>query len=160
MKIRYAGIAVLVIVLDQITKWMATANLSYNSPVQMMPSFNFRLLHNHGAAFSFLSDAGGWQRWFFTIIASVISCVLVVWIYRLKPHERLLGLALSLVLGGAVGNLIDRVRFGYVVDFLDFFYKHHHWPAFNVADAAICVGTVLLLITSFQAEEDPADSKT
>ena len=104
------------------------------------------LAHNYGAAFSFLSDAGGWQRWLFTGLASVVTVVLVIWLLRLTAKERMLAAALSLVIGGAVGNLIDRIINGYVVDFIDVYYRDWHWPAFNVADSAISCGIVLLLI--------------
>ncbi len=157
MKKIYFGIAVLIIIIDQITKWVASSTLTIHEQNPVMPSFNFTLMHNYGAAFSFLSDAGGWQRWFFTIIAVVISIVLVVWITRLKTHEKWLGFALSLVLGGAIGNLIDRVAYGYVVDFIQWYYDRFYWPAFNIADAAISVGAVILLVSSFFADEDTND---
>jgi len=114
-------------------------------------------MHNEGAAFSFLADAGGWQRWFFSVLAFVISIVLIVWIKRLKTEEKMLAVSLSLILGGAVGNLIDRVRFGYVVDFIDVYYDAMHWPAFNIADSAITIGAVWMIITSFR---QPAEEKT
>jgi len=161
MRAVYAGIAVAIIVVDQITKWLANTQLTLHEQNPVMASFNLTLMYNHGAAFSFLSDAGGWQRWFFTIVAAVISVVLVVWIFRLKPHEKWLGIALSLILGGAIGNLIDRVIFGYVIDFIQWYYDRFYWPAFNIADSAICVGTILLLITSFfDSSEDKDISAT
>jgi len=154
MKKVYFGIAIVVIVLDQITKWVASSSLTLHEQNPVMPSFNFTLMHNYGAAFSFLSNAGGWQRWFFTIIAIVISIVLMVWITRLKANEKWLGIALGLVLGGAIGNLIDRMAYGYVVDFIQWYYDRFYWPAFNIADAAISVGAVILLLTSFFGDED------
>lgn len=114
-----------------------------------MPYFNLTYVHNTGAAFSFLSEAGGWQRWFFAVLALVISAVLSVWLARLQKHETLLALALSLVLGGAIGNLIDRLAYGYVIDFLDVYYDTWHWPAFNIADSAITLGVMLMLAESF-----------
>lgn len=153
MKKIYFGIAIVVIVIDQITKWVASSSLTLHEQNPVMPSFNFTLMHNYGAAFSFLSNAGGWQRWFFTIIAIVISIVLVVWITRLKSNEKWLGVALGLVLGGAIGNLIDRMAYGYVVDFIQWYYDRFYWPAFNIADAAISVGAVILLLTSFFGDE-------
>jgi signal peptidase II len=105
-------------------------------------------VHNTGAAFSFLSDAGGWQRWLFAALAIIISGVLAVWLARLQKHETLLAVALSLVLGGAIGNLIDRVAYGYVIDFLDVYYQDWHWPAFNIADSAITLGVILMLAES------------
>lgn len=141
------GIAVLVVVLDQITKEMATALLVYNRPIPVLPVFEWRLLHNTGAAFSFLSDAGGWQRWFFTGLSSVVGMVIAVWIARLPRSQALLAAALSLILGGAVGNLIDRVRFGYVVDFISVhWFGKAYFPAFNIADAGITVGAGLLIL--------------
>ena len=114
-----------------------------------MPYFNLTYVHNTGAAFSFLSEAGGWQRWFFAGLAILISAVIAVWLARLKQHETLLAMALSLVLGGAIGNLIDRLVYGYVIDFLDVYYGNWHWPAFNIADSAITLGVILMLVESF-----------
>lgn len=107
------------------------------------------LAHNYGAAFSFLSDAGGWQRWLFTVLASVVSVVLIVWLLRLPKDEQVTAAALGLIIGGAVGNLVDRVMLGYVVDFIDVYYKTSHWPAFNLADSAITGGVILLLVDGF-----------
>ncbi len=108
------------------------------------------LVFNKGAAFSFLSDAGGWQRWFFTGLSSLVSVALLVWLLRLKSDERLTAVSLALILGGALGNLIDRIRLGQVVDFLDFHWQQSHWPAFNLADSAITVGVVLMLLCSLR----------
>ncbi len=148
-----------VLLLDQATKLWAAAALAYATPVALLPFFNLTLVHNTGAAFSFLADAGGWQRGFFIVLSGVVSAVLVVWIWRLPRTQRLLGFALALVLGGAVGNLVDRVAYGYVIDFLDLHAAGWHWPAFNVADSAITCGVVLLLVDGFfggrAAERDP-----
>ncbi len=157
MKKVYFGIAIIAIVLDQITKWMASTHLTMHEQNPVMPSFNLTLMHNYGAAFSFLSNAGGWQRWFFTIVAIVISIVLIVWITRLKPNEKWLGVSLGLVLGGAIGNLIDRMAYGYVIDFIQWYYDRFYWPAFNIADAAISVGAVMLLLSSFFTDEQAPD---
>lgn len=159
MKIVYFSIAVLAIIIDQLTKWMASTHLTLHEQNPVMPSFNLTLMHNYGAAFSFLSNAGGWQRWFFTIVAVVISIVLIVWITRLKSNERWLGISLALVLGGAIGNLIDRVAYGYVVDFIQWYYDRFYWPAFNIADSAIFVGAGMLLLSSFFADE-PGEKET
>lgn len=159
MKIVYFGIAILAIVTDQLTKWMASSHLTLHEQNPVMPFFNLTLMHNYGAAFSFLSNAGGWQRWFFTIVAIVISVVLVVWITRLKDNEKWLGISLSLVLGGAIGNLIDRLAYGYVVDFIQWYYDRFYWPAFNIADSAIFLGAAMLLISSFFADEEPDKKK-
>ena len=139
-------LAGIIVVADQITKTIASAELIMYKAVAVMPMFNFTLMHNEGAAFSFLHDAGGWQRWLFTAISLIVSIVLVFWIKNLKAEEKYQALAYSLVLGGAVGNLIDRVRFGYVVDFIEIYYKQYSWPAFNIADSAICIGVVVLII--------------
>lgn len=145
----WLGLAAVIIVLDQISKLWISSHFVYGESLSLIPYFNFVLAHNTGAAFSFLSDAGGWQRWFFSIIALVAS----VWIVRmLRQHapETLFCLSLALVLGGALGNLIDRVAYGYVVDFIDFYIESWHFPAFNVADSAISVGAVLLILDSFR----------
>jgi signal peptidase II len=139
------GLALLVLAVDQATKLWAAGTLDYGMPVTVLPFFNLTLVHNTGAAFSFLADAGGWQRIFFIVVSGVVSLVLAAWLWRLPRDARLLGIALALVLGGAVGNLVDRVAYGYVIDFLDFHAAGWHWPAFNVADSAISCGVVLLL---------------
>ncbi len=135
-----------IIALDWWTKGLATESLTLYRPVEINPWLNMTLAHNYGAAFSFLSDAGGWQRWFFSVLASVVTVVLIVWLMRLPKDEQVTGAALGLIIGGAVGNLIDRINFGYVVDFIDVYYKTSHWPAFNLADSAITGGVILLLI--------------
>lgn len=141
---RWYALAALIVILDQVSKHWISATLSYGEPVVFTPFFNFTLLHNPGAAFSFLSEAGGWQRWFFTAVAIVISVVLVVWIARIA-HRRYEALALALILGGALGNVYDRVLFGYVVDFIVVHYEDYYWPAFNIADAAITLGAGVLI---------------
>ena len=150
---KWFGISVLVIVLDQITKYVASHMLLMHEPVAILPFFNFTLMHNPGAAFSFLADQDGWQRWLFAGLALGVSIVLAIWLHRLKTHEKWLALALSLVLGGAIGNLIDRVYYGYVIDFIDVYYNTSHWPAFNIADAAISIGAVMLIIDTFRSKE-------
>lgn len=142
---RWYILAIVVIVLDQISKHWVSAALTYGEPVVFTPFFNFTLLHNPGAAFSFLSDAGGWQRWFFTVVAAVVSVVLVIWLARVS-EKRYEALALALILGGAIGNLYDRVVLGYVVDFIVVHYQDYYWPAFNIADSAITVGAALLIL--------------
>jgi len=132
--------------------------LALYETVAIMPYFNLTMAHNHGAAFSFLAQAGGWQRWFFTVLALVISTVLVVWLAKLKPEAKLEAISLSLVIGGAIGNVIDRICYGYVIDFLDIYIGSSHWPAFNVADSAICIGAVLLIIDSIKSEPESQTS--
>lgn len=153
---RWYGLALLILVLDQLSKAWASTQLSYGEPWVITGFFNLTLLHNTGAAFSFLSDAGGWQRWFFGVVAAVVSVVLVVWLARLGDQRRLESLALALVLGGAVGNLIDRVWLGYVVDFIVLHYDTYYWPAFNLADSAIVGGAGLLLISGWKTPSRPA----
>lgn len=143
--VKWYGIALLVILLDQITKGLATHFLVLHQPEAITGFFNFTLRHNLGAAFSMFHDAGGWQRWFLAALAAGVSILLVVWIARLPKQKWLEALALALVLGGALGNLYDRVLLGYVVDFIVVHYKQHEWPAFNIADSAICVGAGLLV---------------
>ncbi len=147
--LKWFGLSVIIIILDQWSKLSVTAAMQLYESIQIMPYFNLTYVRNEGAAFSFLSDAGGWQRWLFAGLASIISIMITVWIVRLKKQELLLAVALSLVLGGAIGNLIDRVAYGYVIDFLDVYYEDKHWPAFNVADSAICVGVFLMLLENF-----------
>lgn len=139
-------IAAVVVALDLWTKSLATQMLQYGRPVEILPVLDFTLLHNRGAAFSFLSSAGGWQRWVFTIIALAVSIVLVVWTLQLKPHERWLSVTLPLILGGALGNLHDRLTLGYVVDFVHFHWQGRYFPAFNIADAAITAGAIMMII--------------
>ena len=135
-----------IVVLDLWTKSLATESLTLYRPVELTSWLNMTLAHNYGAAFSFLSDAGGWQRWLFTGLASVVTLVLMVWLLRLQAGEKLTGAALGLIIGGAIGNLADRVKHGYVVDFIDVYYRDWHWPAFNLADSAITCGVILLLV--------------
>jgi len=129
--------------------------------IPVIPSFfNLTLAHNYGAAFSFLNIPGGQQRWFFTGISAIVSIVLIVWLWRLSKAEKWLGIALALVLGGAIGNLIDRAMQGYVVDFIQVYYKDWYFPSFNIADSAIFCGTVLLLgLTIFEKPADTPDDK-
>lgn len=142
----WLGLTVLAIVLDQWTKSIASANLTYGEAKAVFTGLDWTLLHNHGAAFSFLSDAGGWQRYLFTGLAVLVSVIFVVWLLRLPKNASILAAGIALVLGGAVGNLIDRVSLGYVVDFISVYYQNHYFPAFNIADSAITLGTIFLII--------------
>jgi len=155
----WLGISVLVLVLDWQTKQIASEALVLYRPQEVFPWLNMTLAHNYGAAFSFLNNAGGWQRWFFIALSSVVSLVLLVWLLRLPRPEWRMGLSLALIIGGAVGNLVDRVRLGYVVDFADVYYRNWHFPAFNVADLAITAGVLLLLLDgiyqSFKGDGSP-----
>lgn len=147
--LKWLWLSFVVLILDQITKLAVAANMQLYQSIQVLPFFNLTYVHNTGAAFSFLSEAGGWQRWFFAALAFVISVVITMWLARLKRHETLLAVSLALVLGGAVGNLIDRLAYGYVIDFLDVYYQDWHWPAFNIADSAITIGVALMIAESF-----------
>ena len=143
----------LVLLVDQLTKQVVIANMQLFDSIELLPVFNLTYVRNYGAAFSFLSDAGGWQRWFFTLIAVAISVVLAVWLARNGKAPLKLNMALALVLAGAVGNLIDRSIYGYVIDFLHVYYQNWHYPAFNIADSAICIGAALLIWDSFSNNE-------
>ena len=139
-----------VVGLDQATKFLVTRFLDLYERVDVLPVLDFTLLHNTGAAFSILADASGWQRGFFITLAAGVSLALIVWLWRLPRGERLLSIALSLIIGGAIGNVIDRIAHGYVVDFI-----HAHWgaayfPAFNIADSAITIGAALLMLDAFR----------
>ena len=149
----WVGLSIVAIILDQWTKWIATEHLIYGQQNPVLPFLNWTLLHNYGAAFSFLSDAGGWQRYFFTGLAGVVSIIFLFWLMRMPKKMMVLPAAIALILGGAVGNLIDRVSLGYVVDFIHFYYNNSHFPAFNIADSAITLGTILLLIDTFFLEK-------
>lgn len=142
---RFLWITLAVCVADQVTKHYALLHLR-NTDIPLAPFLKFSLAFNTGAAFSFLSDAGGWQNLFFVGVAFVISVVILFMIRRLGANDTQVAVALTLVLGGAAGNVIDRVRFGYVVDFIDVYYRAWHWPTFNVADSAITIGAVLLVM--------------
>ena len=141
---RWLAVAGMVVFADLATKEWVTQSLQYGESREILPFFNLVLVHNSGAAFSFLAGAGGWQRWFFTAVAVAIS-VVIVWMLRKPGNGRLLNAALALVLGGAIGNLFDRVTLGHVVDFVQLHAAGHFFPAFNVADSAITVGVALLI---------------
>ena len=143
--LRWLWLSLIVIVLDQATKqWFESSFMVYEV-VNVLPFFNLTLVYNEGAAFSFLSDQSGWQRWFLAAVAAVVTSVLVLWLRGLQQQEKLTAISLGLIIGGAVGNLIDRLLFGHVIDFLDFYIGQYHWPAFNIADSAIFIGVVLMI---------------
>ena len=144
---RWLGLSALVIVLDQISKMWITSHFAYGENYYVLGVFNLVLAHNTGAAFSFLSGAGRMQRWLFSIIA-IVASGWIVWLLRKFSAQTLFALALSLILGGALGNLVDRIAYGYVVDFLSFHWGEHYFPAFNIADSAITVGATLMFLDS------------
>ncbi|MBM3375606.1 MAG: lipoprotein signal peptidase [Betaproteobacteria bacterium] len=141
----WLSIAGLVLLADQATKWLVLQTMPLGEVIPITGFFNLVHVRNPGAAFSFLADAGGWQRWLFAFFAIGVSAVLIVMI-RKAPDQRLFCLAAALIIGGAIGNLIDRLVFGEVIDFLDFFWNQWHWPAFNLADSAITIGAVVMIL--------------
>ncbi len=143
----------LVLILDQLSKIWIDISMHLYQSTSVFPGFSITYAHNYGAAFSFLSDAGGWQRWFFAALAAGISIGLVIYLKSLKQDETLLAVSLSLILGGAIGNLIDRVIYGYVIDFLDVYYQAYHWPVFNIADSAITIGVAFMLYESLVVKD-------
>jgi len=161
--LKWLWLTVAIVVLDQISKQWVSHSLEMYRAVEIMPLLNLFLAHNPGAAFSFLSEAGGWQRWLFTLVALLVSAGLVLWLNKLPARERLMAIGLAFVLGGALGNVIDRILYGYVIDFIQFYYHAQSclpgfsprhigpdslciWPSFNLADSAITVGAVCLIL--------------
>ena len=142
--LRYLAIAIVTLLLDQLSKWSALSNLQLGVPEPVLPFLNWLLLFNPGAAFSFLAQGSGWQRWFFTGLGLVASAY-ILWLLRKSLTDKMLCWALSLILGGALGNVLDRIMYGAVVDFIDLHYANWHWPAFNIADSAICIGAALII---------------
>lgn len=161
-KLAWLWLSLLLIVADQISKHWFVANFNLYEQMVVIPDiFSWTLAYNRGAAFSFLANEAGWQRWFFAIIALAVSVVLVVWLKRLKANETWLAIALALVLGGALGNLYDRVVLGYVVDFILVHWKTQwYFPAFNIADSAITVGAVMLALDMFRGKKSDNSSTT
>ena len=152
---RWLWLSLMVVLLDQASKQLIVASFMLYENQEILPVFNLTLVYNKGAAFSFLSDQSGWQRWFLAGVAAVVTLVMILWLRGLKQHERLTAMALGLIIGGAVGNLIDRVLFGHVIDFLDFHFGQHHWPAFNVADSAISIGVAIMLYEILFGPKEP-----
>lgn len=161
--LRWLILSVIVLVADQATKALAVHYLLGSAPVVIVPGFfDLALVYNAGAAFGFLNDAAGWQNVFFIVVAALVSIFLIVSLYRLNPSDLQTAIAFALILGGAVGNVIDRVQQGYVVDFIHWFYQDWHWPSFNIADSAITIGAVLLVLDVFGlrvfgVKQGPAD---
>jgi signal peptidase II len=147
--VKWLWISLLVVVVDQAAKQIAETLLTPHQAVNLLPFLDWYLTYNTGAAFSFLADEGGWQRWLFTVIAIIMSVVIVQWIRKLRAEETLTSISLCLILGGAIGNLIDRVYLGHVIDYIQVWLGTYPFPAFNIADAAISVGAALLILSSF-----------
>jgi signal peptidase II len=160
---KWLWLSALTVVLDQLTKKIAEAELLLHEPIAILPSFNFTLMYNKGAAFSFLSDAGGWQRIFFVALSTIISIFLFFWLKQIcsddkQKNNQLLQIAIALILGGAIGNLIDRAMTGAVVDFIQLYYSTYYFPAFNIADSAITVGAGLLILDMFMESKRSSKS--
>jgi signal peptidase II len=155
--LRWLWLTILWVVIDQITKQWVAGSFDYRETLAVLPFFNITYVHNPGAAFSFLADQGGWQRWFFTAIAAIASIIFIVWLAKTSKKQTMLSISFALILSGALGNLIDRVLFGYVIDFIDFHWSGTHFPAFNVADSMIFIGAALMLLDSFMNPEPEKD---
>lgn len=147
-------LSILVIILDQLSKYWVEASLVPYKPMPVIPMLNITLAYNTGAAFSFLSGTGDWHRWFFAGFSLVVSLILLIWLVRTPAQAFLQSLGISLILGGALGNLIDRGFYGYVVDFIDVYYKYHHFATFNLADSAICLGAAFLILDLLVSREE------
>ncbi len=146
----WLALSAIVFALDQWTKAIATASLELHRPIEFVQGFwNWMLAHNYGVAFSLFDNQAGWQRYGLATFASIVALVFVVWLTRVPARERATSVALALIVGGAIGNVTDRLRFGYVVDFIDWYVGKHHWPAFNIADSAVVCGAVLLVLTGW-----------
>lgn len=150
---KWLWLSAVVVAVDQCTKLLADALLVLHQPVDLLPVLAIRKAYNTGAAFSFLGNASGWQRWLFIALAVGVIILLVVWLRRLPAGQKWTALSLALILGGAIGNLVDRAVYGHVIDFIDFYYGSWHWPTFNVADSAITVGAALLLLEAFTGRD-------
>jgi len=150
---RFLWISAIAFGLDQWSKQAVVGSMDLYERIQLAPFFNFTYVHNYGAAFSFLYDAGGWQRYFLTAVALVVSGLILWWLKQTERNQVLLPVAFAFILGGALGNVYDRMMFGYVIDFIDVYYGSYHWPAFNVADSSIFIGAALLIIDMFKNNE-------
>lgn len=147
-----------VVALDQLSKFAIERGLALYQSIAVLPVLEITRLHNPGAAFSFLADAAGWQRWLFTVLALIVSAVLALWLRRIERGTTVLACAVALILGGALGNVIDRLRLGHVIDFIYAHWGQHYFPAFNVADSSICIGAALLLLDTWLSSSRHEDS--
>ncbi len=151
--LRFSWIAIIAFILDQWSKVSVVNGMDLYESIQITGFFNLTYVHNYGAAFSFLYDAGGWQRYFLSAIALIVSGLIIWWLKQTARNQVLLPVAFAFILGGALGNVFDRIVHGYVIDFLDFYYATYHWPAFNIADSSIFIGAALLIIDMFKNKE-------
>ncbi|MCF6767295.1 signal peptidase II [Thiotrichales bacterium 19S11-10] len=147
-QLRWLWVAAMMLVVDFSTKILALTNLDYQKPVAIFPFLNMNLAFNRGAAFSFLASKSGWQLWFFSIIAIIVSVVILILLSKLYRNENIKAISLCLILSGAIGNVLDRINYGYVIDFIDLHYNSYHWPTFNIADTSICIGAFLFIVSS------------
>ncbi len=156
--VRWLWLALLIFIADIGIKLVVMNSMGYGweNRIEILPFFNLLYVHNYGAAFSFLSDQAGWQRWFFTAIAFGVTALLSFWMRRLPASEKWNNVAYALIIGGAVGNVFDRVVHGFVVDYLDFYWGTYHWPAFNLADSAICIGAAMIILDGFRGSKKSA----
>lgn len=157
MNIKNSGLTwlwltIIALVIDQVSKQWVANSMELLDTIKLLPIFSITYIHNPGAAFSFLADQGGWQRWFFTLIALTASIIFAIWLAKTPKKNTVLSIALALMLSGAIGNLIDRVLFGYVIDFIDFHWAGYTFPIFNLADSAIFLGAVLMVFDSFKKD--------
>jgi signal peptidase II len=157
--LKWLWVSAVILVVDQCTKLLADAMLALHESIVLLPVLAIRKAYNSGAAFSFLGDASGWQRWFFIVLAVAAIILLVTWLRRLSAGQKWTALALALILGGAAGNLVDRLFYGHVIDFIDVYYRNWHWPTFNIADSAITAGAFLLLLEAFTGRHDDASAQ-
>jgi len=158
--LQWLWLTVIFLILDQLTKYLAVTYIQPQEAIEVMPFFNLVIRYNPGAAFSFLADAGGWQVFFFSSLSIIVSLGILYWMYIIPANNRWLCCALALILAGALGNLYDRLMIGEVVDFIDWYYGEHHWPAFNIADSVILLGAVMMLLDGFVNPEEPRSEET
>lgn len=153
--VRWLWLAALVFVLDISIKLIVMDGMGYgwDNRIEVLPFFNLLYVHNYGAAFSFLSDQSGWQRWFFAAIAFLVSGLLTYWMSKLPASEKWNNIAYAMIIGGAIGNVFDRLVHGFVIDYLDVYWGTYHWPAFNLADSTICVGAAMIILDGFRKKE-------
>ncbi len=153
--VRWLWLALIIFVADIAIKLvvMNTMGYGWNNRIEILPFFNLLYVHNYGAAFSFLSDQAGWQRWLFTGIAFVVTAMLTYWMSKLPAKEKWNNIAYAMIIGGAIGNVFDRVVHGFVVDYLDFYWGTYHWPAFNLADTTICIGAAMIILDGFISKD-------